>query len=206
MLMGTARSTRFFTMVFVGSVGLFLATGTSVFAAGETYFRIVDSSPSSWVARGYSDYMVGPDDGWTVSVDRNFDNGVSLRFDGNPPQGTTVDYWDIDFAAPFDAEIAPGLYPNFQRFPFQDANRPGLSFFSTGRGDNRASGFYEVFEATYAPNGDVLTFSADFTHYGEENQNNWAMVQIRYNIVPEPATGLLLLAGWSAIGLKRRWG
>ncbi len=63
-----------------------------------------------------------------------------------------------------------------------------------------AAGFFEVFEATYGPGGEVLSFSADFTHYGETNPNNYAIVQVRYNAaIPEP-TSLTLIA-LPAVGL-----
>src|SRR5437763_7549362 len=50
--------------------GLFAAVVAVCFAwAGaalaETRFTIVDSSPSSWVARGYDNYTITPADGWS---------------------------------------------------------------------------------------------------------------------------------------------
>ena len=203
MLADYARSSHASVLVLLTSAALLLSSSNVARAGNGTRFTVVDSSPTSWVARGYSDYTVSAANGWTVEVERNFDNGVSFDFDGPPLPGTSVDYWDVEFAAPFEAEITPGFYPSFQRFPFQDSNRPGLGFHSTGRGDNRASGFFEVFEATYGPGGEVLSFSADFTHYGEENTNNWAIVEIRYN-VPEPTTAMLLLFGVTAGGFSRR--
>ncbi|MCB9853183.1 MAG: PEP-CTERM sorting domain-containing protein [Phycisphaerales bacterium] len=197
----TVRSRFFVATLFAALLGL---SASSVATAGNvTRFTVVDSSSSSWVARGYSDYTVTEQIGWMFSVSRNFDNGVSFLIQGTPLSGTTVDYWRLEFAAPFDAVITPGLYPNFQRFPFQDADRPGMGFSSTGRGDNMASGTYEVFEATYAPDGTVLSFSADITHYGETNPNNWAMLEIRYN-VPEPAVAALLMVGAAVMSRRRR--
>jgi hypothetical protein len=51
-----------------------------------------------------------------------------------------------------------------------------------------ASGFFDVYEATYGPAGEVLSFAANFTHYGETNPANHAIVELRYNAtVPEPS-------------------
>jgi len=172
-------------------------------ATAQTRFTVVDSSATSWVARGFSDYTVSPDLGWTFTTSRNFDNGIGFNITGPPLPGTTVSSWRLDFAAPFDALITPGLYEDFQRFPFQDADRPGLSFGSTGRLDNRASGFFEVYEATYDGDGDVLTFAADFTHFGEENPNNWAIVEIRYN-TNVPAPGVLVPLALAPLATRRR--
>lgn len=171
----------------------------------ETRFTVVDSSPTSWVARGYSDYTVSPDIDWTFSVSRNFDNGIGLDIRGSALPGTSVTNWFLNFAAPFSVPITPGFYPDLQRFPFQDNDRPGLEFGSTGRLDNRASGFFEVFEATYGLDGEVLAFAADFTHYGETNLNNYAIVEVRYNAtIPEPGTATLAVFGALAFLIRRR--
>ena len=174
--------------------------------ADETRFTVVDSSSSSWVARGFSDYTVSPEDAWSFIVSRNFDNGISFEITGTPLSGTSVDRWFLDFSAPFDAVITPGTYNDFQRWPFQDTDRPGLAFGSTGRLDNRASGFFEVYEAAYDGSGNVLAFSADFTHYGEENVNNWAVVQLRYNssAVPEPASAAVIGLTGAMFFIRRR--
>jgi hypothetical protein len=115
-----------------------------------------------------------------------------------------VDYWRLNFSAPFDALITPGSYPNFQRWPFQAADRPGMEFASTGRLDNQAGGFFNGYEATYGPSGEVLSFAADFTHYGETTQANYAIAQIRYNAtVPEPV-GAAVIAACGALLMFRR--
>ncbi|MBD3676329.1 MAG: hypothetical protein HUJ26_22690 [Planctomycetaceae bacterium] len=152
----------------------------------ETRFTVVDSSSSSWVARGYHDYTVSPDNGWTFTPSRNFDNGVGFYISGPALAGTTVTYWRLNFAAPFNALLVPGEYADFQRFPFQDNDRPGLEFASTGRLDNQAAGTFEILEATYGPSGEVLTFAADFIHYGETLVERYAIVEVRYNYDETP--------------------
>ena len=154
---------------------------SSAYSATMTEFNIVDSSPTSWVARGYQDYTVSPELGWTFTPSENFDNGVSFNITGPELPNTDVDQWRLDFAAPFEERLTPGVYNDFQRFPFQDSNRPGMGFSSTGRGDNRASGSFEVLEISYDDLGELLSFAADFTHYGTENPNNFAMGEIRFN-------------------------
>lgn len=187
-------------------VVLWLTASQAADAGLITRFSVVESSPASWVARGLQDYTVSPESGWAFAPSRNFDNGVRFIITGPPLTGTTVDRWFLDFSAPFDAEVLPGFYADFQRWPFQDADRPGLAFGSTGRLDNRASGFFEILEASYGPLGEVLSFSVNFTHYGEQNLDRYAIVELRYNasMVPVPATLALLILGIGSIGYQRK--
>ena len=161
---------------------------SSAYAATMTEFNIIDSSPTTWTSHGLSDYTVSPELDWTFTASRNFDNGVRLRMTGEKLPETNVDYWDLDFAAPFEEELTPGVYNNFQRFPFQDNDRPGMGFGSTGRSDNLASGSFEVLEASYDDEGEVLSFAADFTHYGNENPDNFTIGEIRFNASSDDAT------------------
>jgi hypothetical protein len=128
----------------------------------------------------------------------NFDNGTQITLEGPPLPGTTVNRWRLNFAAPHDGPLTPGIYPDFQRWPFQASDRPGLEFSSTGRLDNRASGFFEILNTQTG-------FAANFTHYGETNTNNWAVVEVRYNatFVPEPTIAILLVA-YGALPIRRR--
>ena len=49
--------------------------------------------------------------------------------------------------APFNEVLSPGVYSDTARFPFQDADQPGLTLSGNHRGNNRNGGFFEVFEA-----------------------------------------------------------
>ncbi len=196
----------------IAAMALALCSWTSTQGAPVTRLTIVDSSPTSWVARGLQDYTVTPEDGWNFTPSRNFDNGIGFSITGPALPGTTITDWGLDFAAPFDAELTPGIYNDFQRWPFQDSDRPGLSFSSTGRLDNMASGSFEILSVTYDTSGDVTSFAADFTHFGETNPINIATVEIRFNfeVIPEPstlglmATGLVALVGMLHISKTTR--
>ena len=116
-----------------------------------------------------------------------------------------MDEWFLTFAAPSGQQLVPGHYANVQRYPFQANDRPGLEFGSTGRLDNQAGGFFDVLEATYGPNNQLLSFSANFTHYGETNPSNYATAEIRYDAgLPEPTAAALVGCGLAAGLLRRR--
>lgn len=90
-----------------------------------------------------------------LSFDTNFDNGVAARVDGDQN-------FALDFAAPGDARLLVGAYENAQRFPFQDAGRPGLSVSGDGRGCNTVSGRFDVLQAVYRADGTPAVLAIDF--------------------------------------------
>lgn len=177
--------------------------------ADEFRFTVVDSSSSSWVARGYSDYTVTPDDGWNFTASGNYGAALTFGLSGPAPSGTSVTNWGMTFDAPDSDPLLPGFYADFQRWPFNDPGRPGLSFSSTGRLDNQAAGFFELLEVTYAggTTGAVTSFAANFTHFGETNPDRYAIVEFRYNAsaIPEPSTfGLLLFLVSSTLCSRKK--
>jgi len=109
----------------------------------------------------------------TFTPSRNYDNGVSIAVQ-------TSDSWELDFAAPNKTPLTPGAYENAQRFPFQMQGFPGLSVYGAGRGCNTLSGRFDVLQATYAPNGNVQNFSADFEQHCEgANQALFGSIRIK---------------------------
>jgi hypothetical protein len=82
---------------------------------------------------------------------RNFDQGVSIGVNNG-------NNWTLDFAGPTNTTLVPGSYDGAQRFPFQPAGFPGLAVSGAGRGCNTLTGRFDVLNASYATNGDVLSF------------------------------------------------
>jgi hypothetical protein len=69
-----------------------------------------------------------------------------------------------------------------------------LSFYGDGRGDNTLTGYFSVLGVTYAGDGTVLSFAAQFTQFDEGNPNAWNNGLIEYNYaVPDAASTFLLL-------------
>ena len=161
-----------------------------------------ESSPQSWVGGGAT-VLVTPSDDFDFIASRNFDSGMSFAvndFSENPHFWSTR-WWYLDFSAPFNQLLQVGHYSNATRYPFQDFDDPGLNFSGNGRGNNQLSGYFDVREVSYGPNGQVLSFAADFTQFDENFESGWNKGGLRYNSaiplfsVPEPHSSALLAIG-----------
>jgi hypothetical protein len=184
--------------LFASTAALMTLSG-HVGAATEFYFT---SSPQSWVGAGETVY-VNPTMGFSFTPSRNFSNGVSFRINdfATNPDFYATRWWDLDFSAPFNVTLSKGNYRGATRFPFQALSEAGLNFDGNGRGNNTLTGSFNILEAIYSSNRDVLIFAADFVQYDEGAQTSWNIGSIRYNSnipiagIPLPGTALLLCAG-----------
>jgi hypothetical protein len=170
--------------------------------AGTVFYYT--SSPESWVGQGES-ATVTPDDGFAFIVQRNYGNGVSFYINNFTPvpDPNNMISWHLDFAAPYNVALQPGQYENAIHFTYQYSEYPGLAFTGRGRANGSISGYFNVYEAVYGNNDEVISFAADFMQYDEGVEDAWSMGGIRYNSdypIPEPSTFALLLAGLPFLG------
>ena len=98
----------------------------------------------------------------TFSAQTNFDNGVEIRV----TDPSVVGGWTLNFAAPGDVPLAPGVYTGAMRWPFQTAASPGLDVSGNGRGFNQLTGQFTVYDVAYGPGGSVTRFAATFVQQG----------------------------------------
>ncbi|HOX09464.1 MAG TPA: hypothetical protein PLA52_02340 [Candidatus Omnitrophota bacterium] len=176
-------------------------------ASASTVFYYT-SSPESWVGQGES-ATVTPNDGFAFIVERNYCNGVSFHINNFTPipDINNMISWHLNFAAPYNVVLQPGQYENAIHFTYQYSEYPGLAFYGKGRANGSISGYFNVYEAVYGDNDEVISFAADFMQYDEGVEDAWSMGGIRYNSdypIPESSTIMLLLAGFSLIGLKAK--
>jgi hypothetical protein len=139
-------------------------------ASAATYLYF-NSEPGDYIGGGQEQTWT-EDDG-VFFISRNFDDGVSVDFNG-------TDRWGLDFAAPGNVELSVGPYENAERFPFQSPTRPGLSVSGNGRGCNTLTGRFDILEVEYGPDDDVVSFAADFEQHCEGGDSA-LFGSIRYN-------------------------
>jgi hypothetical protein len=152
------------------------------------------SSPTSWVGQGQTVAQQ------ITSMQQYHNQGAYTN-----ALGFFTSDWSIYLVGPNYSLVTVGSYPNATRWPFQD-DGAGLSLSGQGRGDNTLTGHFEVLEATYDNNQNLISLAANFTQYDEGNTNRWNTGYIHYNYpVPEPSTlALVAMSGFGLIAIAWR--
>jgi hypothetical protein len=120
----------------------------------------LNSDPGDFIGQGQTTFLT-PADG-TFSASKNFDNGVSVFFNGQPGI-----FWSLFFAAPSNQLLTVGTYTGATRYPFQAFDQPGLSVSGDGRGCNTLTGSFTVLEISYGASGTIDAFDATFEQHCE---------------------------------------
>jgi hypothetical protein len=153
----------------------------------QASFVLLDSEEGDYVGQGQRLHWSAANA--LLRFERNGDEGVDISIEDLG----TGDSWHLDLSGPGDAPLAPGAYEMAERF--NGPAIPGLDVGGAGRGCNSVTGRFDVFEAEYAPDGDVLVFSADFEQHCEGGAPA-LRGSIRYRAAFRAAAGDLDGDGW----------
>ncbi|MCG6156582.1 tandem-95 repeat protein [Rubinisphaera margarita] len=160
--------------------------GSISFIVPQTDFGFVSES-GEYVGAGQTlDYS--PENAH-FSVYRSSTNsfiGFSIRSYTN-----TSDYWSVDFAAPAGETLSPGTYTGATRYPFQDAEDPGLSISGQHRGYNTSVGEFTITQLVTADDGSIENFAATFWQASYEGAPRMTGA-INYNYVDGSDVGSVL--------------
>jgi|GEM_PF-634656 len=158
---------------------LWASSAYSALAQQTSTLLFLNSQSGDYIGQGQQRTL--DPTGATFTPSRNNKNGVS--FSVIAPGLAT--WWYLDLAAPNNAPLTAGVYEGATRYPFESISNPGLALYGDGRGCNTLTGRFVVFEATYANDGSVLTFAADFEQHCEGGQAA-LFGSIRYNYLTTP--------------------
>jgi hypothetical protein len=165
----------------VGANVAFEATADSaVFKLLGPRSFVLNSQPGDYVGAGVYRLEGGPE--WITSVFEPTWAGYSLELSFRLPDYTS--WWHFNFSAPNRNLLAPGIYEQATRYPFEQPGA-GLSVFGDGRGCNRLTGRYVIQEFELV-NGGLRKFAADFEQLCEEI-NPPLYGSVRYNSTVPPS-------------------
>jgi VCBS repeat-containing protein len=137
--------------------------GTLVVAPAAPVSRLfMISDPGEFVGQGQTWDFTPATAGFSAAT--NFDNGVEVLVD---PPGV-VEQWRLNFAAPGNAPLTPGVYTGATRFPFQLSTEPGLDVSGYGRGNNLLRGTFTVYDIAYGAGSTITRFAATFVQQTDD--------------------------------------
>jgi hypothetical protein len=142
---------------------LMLALAACSSAEAQTTALYFDSQPGDYIGQGVK--RAWTTDELSFRVTSASASHITLQAD-NFPFGST--YWFLNFAAPLSGVLAPAIYEDASRYPFQSPVMPGLDVSGSGRGCNRSTGRFIVYELVTNAAGEVQQFAADFEQHCED--------------------------------------
>ncbi len=131
--------------------------GSLSFIVPQTEFSFV-SEPGEYVGGGQT-LSYSPENA-NFSVSRSPSNnsiGFWIRSFTN-----TSDYWSVNFAAPAGESLEVGTYTGATRYPFQDAEDPGIAISGQHRGYNTSVGEFTITQLITGADGSIENFAATF--------------------------------------------
>ncbi|HKP94740.1 MAG TPA: PEP-CTERM sorting domain-containing protein [Fibrobacteria bacterium] len=189
-----------------------LSCAGTVLATPITFLEM-HSQAGDYIGQG-KDYLFDADDGAWSARQAYFGNPAhlnrSVEVSFTAPGFT--EWWYLDFSsARLEADLALGTY-QAQRFPFEPNGFAGLDVSGDGRGSNRLSGTFTVFDLSFGTNGAVDRFAAAFEQHSE-NRVPALIGRVSYRsdafsetaAVPEPRVLFPIGLGMALLlGVRRR--
>jgi hypothetical protein len=169
-------------------------------------FSSVLSGPVTW-AHGIDGVVYGSDRHSTMI------DGIHLSYQDSS-------YWDFRFTAPTYDPITntnngqalhTGMYSDVRSLWSASPTKGAMQVLASGAWGTQTSGWFNVLDIRYSPNGDLASLALDFRQYDNPNMSGPGLYgSLRYNSdlaitpVPEPVTYGMLLAGLGLCGMVAR--
>lgn len=104
-----------------------------------------ESDRGDSIGQGQTRYLTTNSGVLSASTDAK--SVIRASFSGQDQQSSI--WWYMNFATAYGTELAPGRYNDAIREPFQSETGNGLSIYGNGRGCNRLTGYFEIFEIEF---------------------------------------------------------
>ncbi|MBD2502393.1 DUF4347 domain-containing protein [Anabaena azotica] len=153
-----------------------ISTNQAPVATNDTYLIGENSSLTtgaaitSLILDGTRGYYIGESDYYSYTpltgnftasrADLMSNNAVRVSYS---EPGTAGKWWDLSFAAPYDAPLATGVtYMGAARFPSQISDQPGFDVNTDGRGYNMITADFTINQIIYGIGNEIISFDATF--------------------------------------------
>jgi subtilisin len=167
------------------------AKTSSAFALlGTTYF-ILNSEPGDYIGQGQR-IIHGTFDGTAQLQHNSAGENINTYYFG---EGLSY-WWHLDFGAKSGSTLAPGVYEQAIRYPF-NTTQPGLSVDGDGRGCNEVTGRFVVMDLARNASNEITRFAADFEQHCE-NSPPGLRGSVRYNSQVPPSDGPVAIKSFTA--------
>ncbi len=142
-------------------------------------YMLIIGSEESYVAEGELWPLNDQDGEFTLSTKPYEEAAKTRSFISIHYQG--LDSWSLEVAAPIGTDLAIGKYEGATRYPFQNEDVPGLSFYGQGRGCNNSFSDFEIFEIEFDGNMNLTKLALDFDHACEQSTRERLQGTVRIN-------------------------
>src|SRR6186997_503463 len=139
-------------------------------AANVFYFQ---SSPTSWIGQGQT--LTFTDANTTFGTHRYFNQGAYTNSVEISAGGYGFRMVGANYSLP-----TVGYYGGATRWPFMGSG-VGMAFTGPGRANNNLTGWFNVLQADYKPDGTVNAFAVDFEQFDETIATRWNRGSVRFN-------------------------
>ncbi len=126
----------------------------------STFLRYA-STPGDWIGQGFTARYGLADGTWRASLSDDRER-IEIQFDGG-----SATWWSLNLAAPEGDSLAVGSYENAARWPFQEAQQPGLDFSGSGRGCSKLTGRFVIHDLAIDHAGELHRLHVSFRQHCE---------------------------------------
>lgn len=148
----------------------------------ESTYLLLDSEAGEFIGSGLRQRLSNAEGDLTVTRSFGYLLGSFLS-----PES---DRWTVELAAPAGKELRPGVYVDAERFPFQNADQPGLDVSGSGRACNTLTGTFVIHYSDHGPGNEVARLAADFEqHCGGDSRALRGALRVHSSLPPGACAG-----------------
>ena len=158
------------------AIGALALTGCDRNDLAPTSLSIA-ADQADYIGHGIAKSLAAPHDEVTATG-----TGADVRLHVKNPKDVS-EWWDAEIAAPIGQTLHVGTYTGAERAAFRTGTAPGLDISGSGRGCNKVTGDFVIYEIKTDGAGNIVQLDAD-AHQHCEGAAAVLNAALRFNAVP----------------------